>query len=95
MNDTPQSGMVVKSVSGRDMKRYFLVVGMETDEYVLISDGDLRRIEKPKRKKIKHLAATPDISKELQDKLQKGERITNSEIRDVLSSLGYDYKHKA
>lgn len=51
------SGSVVVSKAGRDKGRFFLVVSVEND-FALIADGDLRKLENPKRKKLKHLGAT-------------------------------------
>ncbi len=50
-------GSVAVSKAGRDKGRFFLVVSVEND-YALIADGDLRKLDNPKRKKLKHLGAT-------------------------------------
>ncbi|MBQ6387604.1 MAG: KOW domain-containing RNA-binding protein [Ruminococcus sp.] len=50
-------GSVVRAKAGRDKDKFFVV--LQTDgEYALIADGRRRRVEHPKRKKIKHLAPT-------------------------------------
>jgi len=38
-----------------------VIKGIVDDKNVLVADGDLRRIEKPKRKKIKHLRVTKKL----------------------------------
>ena len=48
-------GQVVKSRAGRDAGNVFLVLEIVDDKHVLIVDGDKRPLEKPKKKKIKHL----------------------------------------
>ena len=48
-------GQVVYSKAGRDAGKDFCNNRIIDDNYVLYHDGDLRRIEKPKKKKIKHL----------------------------------------
>lgn len=50
-------GTVVKSLKGRDKNKYFCVVGID-DGYVFICDGKERKLQKPKRKKIKHIEIT-------------------------------------
>ena len=45
-----QIGLLVRSTRGRDRGRYYLVVGMESETKVRVADGDLRRVESPKRK---------------------------------------------
>ncbi len=46
-------GQFVKSKAGRDKDRIFIIIEIVDEVYVRIVDGDLRRIESPKRKKIK------------------------------------------
>ena len=50
-------GQVVFSKCGRDKGRAFVVLSVE-DEYVFLSDGQLRPLNKPKKKKIKHTQPT-------------------------------------
>ena len=48
-------GMLAYSKCGRDRKRLFCVVDVIDENFVLISDGKLHRVEKPKKKRLKHL----------------------------------------
>ena len=77
---------VVIPLNGRDAGKQFLVVGVE-DDYSLLADGKCRRVEKPKRKKNKHVKAFHKASGPIAAKLIEGERVTNSEIRRVLSDI--------
>ena len=43
-------GSEVISKAGRDEGRVFLVIESLDEEYVLISDGETRKMEKPKKK---------------------------------------------
>ena len=45
---------VVRATAGRDKDKLFFVVGME-DGMVFLADGKGRRLEAPKRKKLKHV----------------------------------------
>jgi ribosomal protein L14E/L6E/L27E len=54
----PEVGRIVRSKAGRDAGRLFLAVAAFDEEHLLIADGDLRKVEKPKKKKIRHLEAT-------------------------------------
>jgi large subunit ribosomal protein L14e len=51
-------GSIVRSKAGRDSGRLFLVIAQPDPQHVLLVDGDLRRVEKPKRKKRRHLEPT-------------------------------------
>jgi len=78
------------SKSGRDKGRVFIVVDIIDDSYVLIADGDLRKIEKPKKKKIKHLAKYNRISEEVVKCLKGENKLTNSLLRREIEKLGTD-----
>lgn len=50
-------GSIARSTAGRDKDKIFVIVGVLDEAYVLIADGRSRKIEKPKKKKLKHLRA--------------------------------------
>ncbi|MBX4263806.1 KOW domain-containing RNA-binding protein [Clostridium estertheticum] len=79
-------GKVVHSKAGRDMHKTFIVVGILSNEYVYISDGELRRIEKPKKKKVKHLNFTGTVAEEIRDIILSKKEVTNSKIKIFLQS---------
>jgi ribosomal protein L14E/L6E/L27E len=79
-------GKVVHSKAGRDMHKEFIVVSILNNEYVYISDGDLRKIEKPKKKKVKHLIFTDTVAEEIKDLILSKKEISNSKIKIFLQS---------
>ncbi len=83
-------GQIVYSTAGRDRGRYFIVVDIIDDQYVMIVDGDLRKIEKPKKKKLKHIKKTKLIAHELKEKLEEGKPIKDIEIRNSIGKLCID-----
>jgi ribosomal protein L14E/L6E/L27E len=87
-SDTIALGQAVHSKAGRDKGIYFIIVGIIGDEYVLICDGDIRKIEKPKKKKLKHLVVHDIIADDIKGKLEAGVRINDADIRKSLGSLG-------
>ena len=79
-------GQIVLSKCGRDKKKYFLVVKIdELEEYVFIADGDLRKIERPKKKKLKHLVPLY-IDETVRGKLQSVSKVTNAELKRHIKS---------
>ncbi|MCL2078222.1 MAG: KOW domain-containing RNA-binding protein [Oscillospiraceae bacterium] len=80
---------LVISINGRDAGRQFTIIGI-SDEYSLIADGKRRRIEKPKRKKNKHLKLTGSLDGLISEKLIRGDKITNNELRRALAALETD-----
>ncbi len=86
--DDIKIGQVVRSVKGRDKDRVFIVVGVVDDQHVLISDGELRRIDKPKKKKLKHIAVFNTSSDEVKERIINQKKINNAFIRRELERLG-------
>lgn len=71
-------GSVVKSCAGRDKNSYFVAVGI-SGGFVEIVDGKERKLEKPKRKNIKHISPT--------NAFISTEALTNRKLRKVLNEF--------
>ncbi len=69
-------GNLVISKAGRDKGKWLLVTSVDTD-YAYVCDGDLRKIENAKKKKLIHLQRTNYV-------VDVNNSITNSEIRGIL-----------
>jgi ribosomal protein L14E/L6E/L27E len=78
----------VKSKAGRDKDRVFIIIEIIDELYVLIADGDLRKVEKPKKKKIKHLSKYNIVSKEIQNRHSGHQKISNLMLRREIEKLG-------
>lgn len=50
-----QTGNIVKSLKGHDTDRVYLVVAVVNADFVLLSDGEYRKLDNPKQKRIKHV----------------------------------------
>ena len=81
-------GQVVKSKAGRDKNRKFLVLDIIDDNFVLLVDGDLRKYDSPKMKKVKHIAKVNQFSYDLKAELDQGRSITDEWIRREIDKLG-------
>jgi ribosomal protein L14E/L6E/L27E len=81
-------GQIVKSIQGRDKGRNFVVIGEFDHEHILIADGKLRKVSKPKKKKLKHIAKYNVISEEIQESIITGRRLSNAFIKKELERLG-------
>lgn len=76
MVDKIKIGQLVYSKSGRDKTRALVILGIE-DEYAFVADGKYRKIENPKRKKLKHLQFTNTNFSLISKKIINSEAITN------------------
>lgn len=77
-------GQVVKSKAGRDKDKIFVVLSIVDESYVIVVDGKLRKLENPKKKKIKHLSLYNSIIDDLHDKKANNE-MNNAYIRKALA----------
>ncbi|MDR7871590.1 MAG: KOW domain-containing RNA-binding protein [Tissierellaceae bacterium] len=77
-------GQVVMSKAGRDKGKIFLILDIIDAQYVSVIDGDLRKLDNPKRKKIKHLSVSSTILSELNEKIENNEKIDDAYIRKLL-----------
>ncbi len=80
-------GQVVRSKAGRDRDAYFVVVSFQESQYLYIADGNKRRIDRPKKKKVKHLARTGIVLQDIAEKLKNGKKVTNADLRRHLKNL--------
>ena len=80
-------GMFATSKAGHDRNGVYLILD-ETEEYVFLVDGIYRTVEKPKRKKKKHIQI---INKEadpvIAGKIRRKDPITNEEIKREIKLL--------
>ena len=80
-----EPGRMVLSKAGRDAGRRFVVLQTD-DTFAFVADGDLRKVEKLKKKKHRHLRALPEISTEIAEAVRAGKTPTNADIRRCVAS---------
>lgn len=61
MKYVPQVGDIVQSLAGHDCGRLYAVVAVVGDGYVLIADGESRKLETPKLKNARHLKQAAQV----------------------------------
>ena len=77
---------IIVSTAGRDQGKLFYV--LRTDGvYVLIANGKDRKLEHPKRKKLKHVRFVARTESRVANKLRNGEKVLNSELRRDLAAM--------
>lgn len=77
---------IVRSVKGRDAGRLFVVYDILHENFVLLVDGKLRKVEKPKKKKLIHVEFISENNDErLRADILANEKITNSRVKKCLS----------
>lgn len=77
-------GIIVRSKAGRDKGDLFIVLKTE-GEFAFIANGELRKVDRPKKKKLKHLQKTGYVTEFIRNKLETAGKVTNSELRKALA----------
>lgn len=77
---------IVQSMAGRDRGKLFYVMKTE-GVYVLIANGKDRKVERPKRKKLKHVRRVTRPETRVAEKIARGDKVLNSELRRDLAEF--------
>ena len=80
---------VVVSTAGRDQGKLYYVIGVENG-YLFLANGKDRSLDKPKRKKLKHVQKVLRSETRVALKLRGGDKVLNSELRRDLAYLSRD-----
>ena len=81
---------IIESLAGRDKGKLFYVIDTE-ENYVLIADGKGRKLEDPKRKKLKHVRRVSRTETRVALKIRNGDKVLNSELRRDLAAFGQQF----
>jgi ribosomal protein L14E/L6E/L27E len=78
-------GSIVISKAGRDRGRLFLVVAEVDDDFVMVANGALRKMDRQKKKRRRHLKPTGTVVQAVRERLTEGRPIEDHELRAWLS----------
>ena len=82
---------LVMSTAGRDRGELFYVIRTE-GVYALLANGKDRTLERPKRKKRKHLLRVEQIESEVARMLKSGDKVLNSQLRRDLAIIRQTFR---
>jgi len=77
-------GKVVLSKAGRDKDHLYVIIGEIDKEYVLLSNGSTKTVDKPKKKKIKHLNFLNVVDDEIKEAITNIDKSTDLKIKRFL-----------
>ena len=80
---------VVLATAGRDAGQWFYVIDADP-VFLLLANGKDRTLDKPKRKKRKHVQKVLRSETRVADKLLAGDKVLNSELRKDLAYLSLE-----
>ena len=77
---------VVVSTAGRDQGSWFYVIA-EDPVYLFLANGKDRTLDRPKRKKRKHVQKVLRSETRVAEKIRSGDKVLNGELRRDLAFL--------
>ena len=79
-------GQIVFSKCGRDKGLPFVVLKVE-DEFIYLADGKLRKINNPKKKKMKHVQITKTVNSYIQAAVCGNTVLLDSDLRKAVADF--------
>ena len=76
-------GKFATSKAGHDKTKLYIIIN-EDLEYVYLVDGDLKQLDKPKKKSKKHIQIINKVDETIQNKLETKQIIYNEDIKRAI-----------
>ena len=77
-------GKIVISTAGRDDKELYIVVDLIDEDYVLLANGYNKKVDKPKKKKLKHIKLTDIVNNEIKEAILNKDQDMDIKIKKFL-----------
>ncbi|MCL2397101.1 MAG: KOW domain-containing RNA-binding protein [Defluviitaleaceae bacterium] len=84
-------GQIVFSKAGRDKGNAFVITDVE-GEYLYLVDGYGRPLERPKRKKSKHVQPTWTVVRDLHEAIKTKQHMKNADFRSALKKYQREWE---
>jgi ribosomal protein L14E/L6E/L27E len=80
-----KKGYFARSLAGHDKgKLYIIIEGTRetgTDDFVYLTDGKIKTLDKPKKKKVKHIQVIHTLDATLKELFESGQPIRDEHIK--------------
>ena len=76
-------GCFARSIAGHDKGTVYVIISADA-EYVYLSDGRLKTIDKPKKKKIKHMQLANIKDSNIESKQKKQIKLIDEDIKRAI-----------
>ena len=78
-----KAGMLVESRAGHDKGNLYILTDID-DRFIYVCDGHVRTVDRPKKKKEKHIAKKSGVPEIIAQKLIDRKAVTNEDIKRVI-----------
>ncbi len=85
-NEIVEVGDLVVSKAGRDKDSIYLVFAKISEDFVLLVDGNHKKLDNPKLKKIKHVKSLNIRAEKLADKIKHDIKIFDEEVFSAIKN---------
>ncbi|WP_167955458.1 KOW domain-containing RNA-binding protein [Anaerosporobacter faecicola] len=82
-NERFQVGKLAFSKAGHDKDSIYVIIKSD-QEYVYLVDGVYKKLEKPKKKRIKHIQIINEIPANIAECLETGRKVTDEDIKRAI-----------
>lgn len=83
-------GKLVFSKAGRDKGYPYIIIEVINEDYVYLANGNTKKIEMPKKKKVKHLRFTDVTDENLKRSILSKESNLDTRIKNFIKLEGID-----
>lgn len=90
----PVQGAICESIQGRDKGSLYCITDVLGGGYVLVADGKAKRLDRPKRKNVRHLRLFPDNASAGGADFSRG-RVSDSQIAFALKAFAQKRNQKS
>ena len=73
-------GCFATSLAGHDHNNVYIIVDAD-DEYVYLADGKLKKVDNPKKKKLKHVQLIKRTDDTITGRINDNDALTNEDIK--------------
>ena len=80
-------GGIAISTQGRDEGRYYLIKEVLPGGYILVCDGNYKKLASPKKKSLKHVRLLPEKVENIAEKFSCGGKVFDSEVYSALKAF--------
>lgn len=78
-------GTFAKSKAGHDSNQIYVIINCDS-EYVYLSDGRLKTVDNPKKKRYKHIQVINYINPVIDKKLKENNLLMNEDIKSAIKN---------
>lgn len=84
-----KKGYFARSLAGHDKGKLYIIIEETKDtgsDFVFLTDGELKPVDKPKRKRTKHIQVIKAMDDRIDSLIKNGQGIRNEDIKRAIKA---------